>query len=129
MALFRQSPAWALAASLVGFSCGGDGGGGPGPAPNTLAVHAGDNQVGPAGAQLTAPLAVRVTDPSGQPVANLPISWAVVHNVTFATVAGAPSNIGNMGSGSSSRQFGTPGTFDDECTLHAGMTGSATVVP
>jgi len=118
MALFRQSPAWALAASLVGFSCGGDGGGGPGPAPNTLAVHAGDNQVGPAGAQLTAPLAVRVTDPSGQPVANLPISWAVVHNVTFATVAGARRTSGTWGPGRAAASSGRrgPSTTSARCT-------------
>ncbi|MGH7548048.1 MAG: cupredoxin domain-containing protein [Gemmatimonadales bacterium] len=56
-------------------------------------------------------------------------SAGTLHNVTFAAVAGAPSNIGNMGSGSSSRPFGAAGTFDYECTLHPGMTGSVTVVP
>jgi plastocyanin len=57
-------------------------------------------------------------------------SWggANIHNVTFTTT-GAPSNIGNMTTGTASRTFDTAGTFSYHCTNHAGMTGSVTVTP
>lgn len=122
MALFRQSPAWAFVASLVGFACGGDGGGGPGPAPNALAVHAGDNQVGPAGAQLTAPLAVRVTDPSGQPVANLPISWAV--GTGGGLVSATSSNTDQTGVASINRTLGQNAGQQTTTATRSGLTGS-----
>ena len=51
----------------------------------------------------------------------------VAHNVTFAVVAGAPTNIGNNTSGSFWRVFATPGTYNFQCTNHPGMTGSVTV--
>jgi plastocyanin len=51
------------------------------------------------------------------------------HNVTFAATTGAPANIGNATSGSVSRMFNTAGTFNYQCTNHAGMTGSVTVNP
>jgi plastocyanin len=51
------------------------------------------------------------------------------HNVTFAATTGAPGNIGNMTSGSASRTFNTAGTFNFQCTNHAGMTGQVTVNP
>ncbi len=53
-------------------------------------------------------------------------SSGVVHNVTFLT-AGAPANIGNRNSGSDSRVFSSAGTFNYECTIHSGMTGSVMV--
>lgn len=49
------------------------------------------------------------------------------HNVTFST-QGAPANIANHSSGSSARDFPTTGTFNYQCTLHAGMNGRVTVV-
>jgi plastocyanin len=52
-----------------------------------------------------------------------------LHNVTFST-AGAPTNIGDMASGSAQRTFNTAGTFNYSCTNHPpGMTGSVTVNP
>jgi plastocyanin len=60
------------------------------------------------------------------------VTWSnesvVLHNVTF-TVAGAPSNIPNMGAGSTGRVFPDPGTFSYQCTNHAGMNGTVTVAP
>ncbi|MGH7538520.1 MAG: Ig-like domain-containing protein [Gemmatimonadales bacterium] len=50
----------------------------------------------------------------------------VVHNVTFLT-AGSPADIPNMSSGSAQRTFPNAGSFNYECTIHAGMTGSVTV--
>lgn len=52
----------------------------------------------------------------------------VAHNVTFGATAGAPANIPNTNSGSVDRTFNSAGVFNYQCTLHAGMTGSITVV-
>ena len=61
-------------------------------------------------------------------------NWAagntLLHNVTFAAVAGAPADIPNMVSGSAARPFGTAGTFTFQCTNHpATMNGQVTVNP
>ena len=45
------------------------------------------------------------------------------HNVTFAAVAGAPTNIANRNSGSQARTFASAGSFNYQCTIHAGMNG------
>jgi plastocyanin len=51
----------------------------------------------------------------------------VSHNVTFTT-SGAPANIGTtLGGELILRLFPTPGSFEYECTLHAGMTGTVHV--
>src|SRR5688572_15397596 len=68
---------------MVLSSCGGGGDDGVGPAPNTLAVSAGNNQVGAAGAALAESLAVIALDVSGAPLAGV--------NVTFAGTAGGGS--------------------------------------
>jgi plastocyanin len=63
-----------------------------------------------------------------------PVAWTntsgVFHNVTFANPAaaggvsgGAVGNIGEHTSGTNSRQFGTPGPQNFQCTLHSNMTG------
>lgn len=49
------------------------------------------------------------------------------HNVTFSS-AGAPTNVANHSSGTNARDFATAGTFNYQCTLHAGMNGRVTVV-
>lgn len=53
----------------------------------------------------------------------------VAHNVTFAAVAGAPTNIPDKTTGSANRTFDTAGTFNYQCTNHPGMTGVVTVTP
>lgn len=50
-----------------------------------------------------------------------------VHNVTFAAVAGAPSNIGDHLAGSTSRPFSTAGTFSYSCTNHPEMQAQVVV--
>jgi plastocyanin len=70
----------ALVGGLVLTACGGGGGGGTGPNPNSIAVNAGNNQVGAAGAALAESLAVIVKDQSGAPLAGV--------NVTFAAGGG-----------------------------------------
>ncbi len=49
------------------------------------------------------------------------------HNVNFANVAGAPSNIGNTANAGVQRLFATAGTFGYDCSLHSGMTGKVVV--
>lgn len=66
---------------------------------------------------------------------NTAVTWqwqtvTAVHNVTFAAVAGAPADIPDKSSvGTVSRTFNTAGTFNYQCTNHAGMTGKVTVTP
>lgn len=52
---------------------------------------------------------------------------AVTHNVTFAAKAGAPANIGDTSNATVKRAFTTAGTFDYQCTIHAGMDGQIVV--
>ena len=111
-------------ASAVLVACGGgsNGGGGgptgpgPGPAPSTRTVTLGAASFSPASTTLAL---------------NGTVTWvnssAIEHNVTFAAAAGAPENIPNHTSGSTPRTFGTAGTFNYQCTIHAGMTGSVAV--
>ncbi|MBL8980997.1 MAG: Ig-like domain-containing protein, partial [Gemmatimonadetes bacterium] len=57
------------------------------------------------------------------------VSWvfgSLAHNVTFQSATGVPSSIGNSSNQTVSRTFGTAGSFQYTCTLHAGM--DATVV-
>jgi plastocyanin len=49
------------------------------------------------------------------------------HNVTFQGTAPAGGNIPDQESGSASRTFALPGTYNYLCTRHAGMTGRITV--
>ena len=55
-------------------------------------------------------------------------SWTgvAIHNVTFTT-AGSPSGIANRTTGSDSRLFNAPGTFNYSCSNHPGMNGSIIV--
>jgi plastocyanin len=74
----RSSRTMFLAATVIGFACGG-GGGGPGPTPTQIAkapTNDGDGQVGPAGQALATPLAVIVRDASNNPVAGVAVAWA-----------------------------------------------------
>ena len=88
----------------------------------------------------TATAVVRVSndffDPSTVAVAvgsNVTWEWqpgAVVHNVTFNAVTGAPAHIGDRSTGSESRTFSTAGSFPYLCTIHGvAMSGSVTVNP
>lgn len=57
------------------------------------------------------------------------VTWNfnLLHNVTFANTPGAPANIPDKGTGSESRQFNTAGTFNYQCTIHSGMSGTVVV--
>lgn len=52
---------------------------------------------------------------------------ATTHNVNFANVAGAPTNIPNTANSGVQRLFATAGTFGYDCSLHSGMTGTVIV--
>jgi plastocyanin len=72
-----------LTAGFALVACGGGDGGGTGPSPNTIAVSAGNNQVGAAGTALAESLAVVALDVNGAPLAGV--------NITFAVSAGGGS--------------------------------------
>lgn len=59
------------------------------------------------------------------------VTWSngtgLLHNVTFSATTGAPTNVGAFNAGSQERTFGSSGTFNYSCTLHAGMTGTVRV--
>jgi uncharacterized protein YjdB len=52
---------------------------------------------------------------------------SVIHNVTFGGTAGAPANIPDNSNASVNRSFPTAGTFNFQCTIHAGMNGTVVV--
>jgi hypothetical protein len=70
---------------LAMIDCGGGGDGGTGPTPNTIAVSAGNNQVGAAGTALPESLAAIVRDQAGAPLGGV--------NVTFTITAGAGGSV------------------------------------
>lgn len=53
---------------------------------------------------------------------------SIEHNVLFQSV-GAPTNIPIVGSTSVARTFPTAGSYPYVCSLHAGMTGTVSVLP
>ena len=53
---------------------------------------------------------------------------AIYHNVTFAAVGGAPTNIANWKTGTVDRVFNTVGEFGFKCSRHYGMNGRVFVV-
>ncbi len=79
MALARRSCALLVATTMLGLACGGGGSTPPGATPTQIAKapsNDGDNQVGPAGQALAAPLAVIVRDASDNPVRGVSVTWA-----------------------------------------------------
>jgi len=62
---------------LATVNCGGGGDGGTGPTPNTIAVSAGNNQVGAAGTALPESLAVIVRDQAGAPLAGVTVTFTI----------------------------------------------------
>ena len=75
------------------------------PQPANLHIISGNNQSGPAGSQLPAPLIVRVEDASGNPVPNITVIWQPVNqSVSLSSVVatsdanGLVSAIGTLGS-------------------------------
>jgi plastocyanin len=102
--------------AIAGLACSGnDGPSDPGDGANTPTVEVVNNDFNPATLEV--------------PV-NTTVTWqwnsaGVTHNVTFDD---GPTS-GDRTSGSFPRTFGTAGTYDYVCTIHAaqGMTGTVTV--
>jgi plastocyanin len=58
------------------------------------------------------------------------VTWTfgqLTHNVTFGAQTGAPQNIATTVSTMVPRTFNTAGTFDYNCTIHPGMSGTVVV--
>lgn len=58
------------------------------------------------------------------------VTWSfgqLGHNVTFGAQAGAPTNIATSVNTTAPRTFNTPGTFNYNCTVHPGMSGTVIV--
>lgn len=84
--------------------------------PNTATVVAGTNQT-------FSPASVDIADGGT-------VTWefaSLAHNVTFASATGAPGNIATTSNTDVGRTFNTPGTFDYQCTIHSGMSGTVIV--
>lgn len=116
-----------LGAIVLAAACGGGGGEPTGPG--------GGGGVGGGGAALVHAKEVTTGPNSFNPASEtIPVNdsifftfGAVTHNVTFGAVAGAPANIGDTSYATVKRAFKTAGTFDYQCTIHAGMTGKIVV--
>ena len=87
----------------------------------------------PAALALTANVAAtsgNVFNPTSVTVAvggSVNYAFASNHNVLFTATSGAPTDIPVTASGTVNRVFGTIGTFNYTCSLHAGMNGSVIV--
>lgn len=70
-----------------------------------------------------------VTVQAGDSVAWQWQTGSAAHNLTFAAAAGSPANEPDRSSGAVWRTFPAAGAFSYQCTNHAGMTGTVTVLP
>lgn len=70
-------PALVLFAAFAVMTCGDDDGGKPNRIPALIAVLSGDGQSEPAGSLLPVPIVAQVTDANGDPVSDVPVSFAV----------------------------------------------------
>jgi plastocyanin len=96
--LLLPATGWAIAiVTGVAFgACGGEDNGTNPPAgddtPAAIAVSSGDNQTGTAGAALSNPLVVLVTDPDGDPVADVTVTWTILSGGGSLASATSTSN-------------------------------------
>jgi plastocyanin len=118
----RPTGRWLLSAAVLTAGCGGGGGGG-GTGPNrTLAVSAGNNQIGNAGAALTDPLAVVVLDATtSSPAPGVTITWAVTRGGGSVT---APSITDATGIATATRTLGSDTIAQATTATGAGLSGS-----
>ncbi len=118
----RLAVSWLLGAAVLSAGCGGGGGGG-GTGPNrTLAISAGNNQIGNAGAALAIPLAVVVLDATtSSPQAGVTIAWAVTRgggSVTASSVTDA------SGIATATRTLGSDTIVQTTTASGTGLSGS-----
>jgi plastocyanin len=119
----RSSVRCLLGAAVLAAGCGGGGGGGGGTGPNrTLAVSAGNNQVGNANAALAVPLAVVVLDATtSTPAPGITITWAVTRgggSVTASSVTDA------TGIATATRTLGSDSIVQTTTASGTGLSGS-----
>ena len=88
-----------LGATCLGIACSSDDGGGPGtPTATSVAVNAGNTQVGPAGQALATQLSVIVRDAAGSPMAGVTVSWAAATGGGSVNPASAATNASGIAS-------------------------------
>ena len=95
----------------TGGNNGGNNGGNGGSTSNSIAI--GDNFFNPGATTVAVGTTVTWTWSTG-----------TTHNVTF----GDGTSSGDRSSGSYTRTFNSAGTFSYQCTIHAGMAGTITVM-
>ncbi|MGH7646245.1 MAG: hypothetical protein ACREMR_11740, partial [Gemmatimonadales bacterium] len=120
MTVSRALVVTALAVAAVGPACSGGGGGGSGPG-RTLAINAGNNQVGNAGAALT-PMSVIVREATtSNPVQGVTITWAVTRGGGSVT---APSVTDATGIATATRTLGSDSIVQTTTASGTGLSGS-----
>ncbi len=88
--------------------------------PTTIALVSGDHQSASVGAQLAAPLRVKVTDGNGNPVENVPVTWTPTGGSVGATSTGTDAS----GIAEVTRTLGlVPGPYTTTAEV-AGLAGS-----
>ncbi len=95
---------------LLVAACGGDDGAGPGPAASATVSMPGFSFT-----PFTTTLSI-----GGSVIYDFP---AEPHNVIFAVVTGAPTDIQQTTNRQVTRAFPVAGTFPYDCTIHPGMSG------
>jgi plastocyanin len=100
---------------------------------NSTGNQTGGGSTTPASNQIIASGSANVFDPASLTVTlGTTVSFtfeSVGHNVVFdASVSGRPADITGTNSNTTiTRTFSTAGTFNYQCTIHAGMTGTVIV--
>jgi hypothetical protein len=88
---------------------------------NGLSVVSGDNQSAPAGSPLPAPLVVKVTDPFGNPVSGVTITWATVGG---GSLSASTTQTGADGQTSVQLTLGTTAGVQNVTASAEGLVGS-----
>ena len=91
---------------------------------NGIAAVSGDNQTGPVNSQLPAPLVVRVTDESGNPIPNQPVVWSVPSNGGGGSVSPTNTVTDANGEASATRTLGPTAGQQTTLATSEGLAGS-----
>ena len=88
---------------------------------NGLTIVSGDSQTGAAGTALSEPLVVSVTDAFGNPVANIPVTWAAVGG---GSVSASETTTDEAGLASVTRTLGPTAGSQSTTATSGGLAGS-----
>ena len=91
---------------------------------NGIAAVSGDNQTGPVNSQLPAPLVVRVTDESGNPIPNQPVVWSIPSNGGGGSVSPTNTVTDANGEASATRTLGPTAGQQTTLATSEGLAGS-----